>query len=826
MFFALNLPLLGSGLSLRDSIQVGPDTLRSDSAMTSDTLSASGIDTVVTYSAADSIVYLLETKTMSLHSKSEIKYKEMDLAAEVISIDWNLSTLTANGVVDSADTSGKMMRGAPVMKEKGEAYDGKEIGYNFKTRKGRIVVADTKMDEGYYHGDKIKKLGKDVLFVEDGRYTTCEKEDPDYYFYSPKMKVTMQDKVIAEPIYMYIEGVPVFWFPVAVFPNKGGRRSGIIPPAIAEDATHGRLLRRLGYYWAMNDYMDLTATTDLYTKGSWALFSNYSYHLRDNFSGGLSGEYRNMLEGESNDPSRKKVTSYNLRITHRQEIDPTSRFDVNFTFASNNSYRNTIDIAQALNQEINSNATISKSWEGTPNSISLNLSRRQNLLSGNVNEILPSVSFNHSQSYPFRSSKRKSFSGDLSWYEMIGINYNSNFSNYRSKTKQSVAGVRQTIAGIDTLGAVDSYRTDHNYRLTQGVSLNISPKLGYFTISPSFNYSDERNFIQNSIPDTADGVLVSRKEEQWLRRGILSTGVSISTKLYGILQPQFLGIEALRHTLFPSLSVSYSKEIVGDPGKPKQMVANFGLGNNFEMKTAPKGESQEVEKIQLLNLSTGISYNFSADSLNFSPFSLNYRTSIGSMLDVGGTAGFDLYKLEQVRPGVYNKVNKFLIAEEGRLARMTNFSVSLSTSLSGERLKGSGSSQDTAAPVAVTGSYRGLTRSLEDPDFSIPWNLSLWWDYSENKVPPGHDRSSSIRGNLDFNLTKNWKFAVSGGYDIVNREVVVPQITVSRDLHCWSLNFAWVPVGLYRYYSFELRLKAPQLQDIKITKSGSASGIY
>ncbi|MBI5476703.1 MAG: LPS-assembly protein LptD [Ignavibacteriales bacterium] len=811
-----------------DTLTQSINSIKTDSSAASgDSSSSSGIDTLVIYSASDSIVYALETKTMSLFSKSEIKYQEMDLTSEVININWDNSTLNAYGVIDTADTSGKSLRGTPVMKDRGEAYEGKQLGYNFKTKRGRIVVADTKMDEGFYHGENIKKMGKDVLFVADGRYTTCDKKDPDYYFYSPKMKVTMQDKVFAEPIYMYISDVPVFWFPVAVFPNKGGRRSGIIPPAIAEDAKHGRLLKRLGYYWAMNDYMDLTATSDLYTKGSWALQSNFQYSLRDQFRGGLSGEYRKMLEGESSDPSAIKATSYNFNIFHNQQIDPTSRFDVNFTFASNNSYRNTINLNQALNQAIVSNATISKSWEGTPNSVSMNISRRQDLINGNISETMPSVGFNHSQSYPFRSSKKKSSGGtDLSWYEMVGVSYRSNFSINRAKTQQTVSGIYRSMNGIDTLTNVKDYRLNRSYNLSQGTSINISPKLGYFTISPYMSYSDDRTFVNNSIPDSSNGVLISRTEKQWSRRGVLSTGVSMGTKLYGIVQPQLAGIAAIRHTMTPSLSFSYSKEIVSDISRPKQMTANFNLGNNFEMKTTSADEEKEGEKIQLLNVGTGISYDFSADSLNFSPFSLNYRTSIGTLLDVGGQAGFDLYKLEQVSPGRYNRVNKFLISEEGRLARMTNFSISLSTSLSGERIKGLTSSKDSSAPPPPVNSYNGMRREMEDPDFSIPWNLSMSWDYAESKIPPGHNRSSNIRGNLDFNLTKNWKFAVSGGYDIVNKEIVVPSINISRDLHCWLLNFSWVPVGTYRYYAFEIRLKSPQLQDIKITKSGSASGIY
>ncbi|MBI4811349.1 MAG: LPS-assembly protein LptD [Ignavibacteriales bacterium] len=828
--YFIPLLLFGQETKIKDSTSLPLDTVVVDSSeITRDTTSSvSGVDTVVIYSSADSIVYSIETKTMSLYSEGNIKYQAMELEAGRIDINWDTSTLTAFGIQDTSDTTQKRELGLPVMKDRGEVYDGKELGYNFKTKRGRILIADTKMDEGFYHGERLKKIGKDVLFVADGRYTTCDKAEPHYYFYSPKMKVTLQEKVIAEPIYMYIADVPVFWFPVAVFPSKGGRRSGIIAPAIAEDAAHGRLLRHIGYYWAINDYMDWSIKTDLYTKGSWALFSNYQYNLRYYFSGGLSGEYRKMLEGESSDPNRKKNISYNVHISHHQEINPTMRADVNFTFASNNSYRNTNNINQALNQDITSNATISKSWEGTPNSVNINVSRRQNLINGNITETLPSLNFNHSQSYPFRSSKKKSADpSDLSWYELIGVSYHTNFSNNRAKTKKSINGILTNINGVDTLTTVEDYRFDRNYRLTQGVSMSIAPKLGYFTISPSMNYNDQRSFSDNDIPDSSNGHLITRKDRLWSRSGTFSSGVSASTKVYGIVQPGFLGVEALRHTVSPSLSFMYSKQVIGENLPPKQMVMSFNVGNNFEMKTTPEEDGKEGKKIQLLNLSTGISYNFAADSLNFSPFSLNYRTSIGNILDIGGSTGFDLYKLEQVSPGYFNKVNKFLLIEEGRLARMTNFSVSLSTSLSGEKQGTSRDepSSDTLQRQLPKSAYRNLLEE-EEPDFSIPWRLSLSWDYSENKVPPSRSRTSNLRGNLEFNLTANWKFSVSGGYDIMNREVVVPQINISRDLHCWMMDFTWRPMGAYRFYSFEIRLKAPQLQDIKVTKTGSASGIY
>ena len=816
----------GSGRT--DSLSRGTDTLKTDSTrIQKDTTRVSGIDTVVVYSSTDSIIYSMKTKTMSLFSNGDIKYQKMELQAERIDIDWDTSIMNAFGVTDTSDSTGKRMKGLPVMKDGGETYNGKELGYNFKTKQGRITVADTKMDEGYYHGDRLKKVAPDVLFVADGRYTTCDNPDPDYYFFSPTMKVMVQDKIVAEPIYMYISEVPVFWFPVAVLPNKGGRRSGILTPSIAENSTYGRLLHNLGYYWAMNDYMGLSVLTDIYTKGSWGLSSNFQYRYQDFLSGGISGEYHKLIQGESSDAGKTKTTSYAVRINHNQEIDPTARLNVNFTFASNNSYRNTMNLDQALNQEISSNATFSKSWEDNPNSITVNIQRQQNLITGNVNEVLPSFGFSHSNSYPLRS-RNKMLSTDLRWYENIGFNYGLNFSNARSKTKKEIGGIIQTIDGYDSVTTVEAYRFDRTYSLHQHASLNIAPKLGYVTISPSLSYSDARTYIDDNIPDSSVGLLIRTHDRVWGRTGTISTGVNMSTKLYGIVQPGILGVSALRHTVTPNLSFTYSKQVIGANLPPKQMVMNFNVGNNFEMKTKPAEEGKEDTKTQLMNIGAGISYNFSADSLRFSDINVNYRTGIANIVDIGGGAAFDLYKLKQNASGGYTKVNKFLINEQGRLARMKNFSLSLSTRLSGKK-KHSGNSTvstDTTTRKQSMLTNQGFYRTDEEPDFSIPWNIALTWNFYENKEPGSRSRSSNLRGNLDFNLTENWKFSVSGGYDLVSKKVAVPQIAITRDLHCWLMNFSWVPFGNYRSYRFEIRLKASQLEDIKVTKSGSSTGIY
>ena len=838
MYMWLMILLVALPLSSFAQIPGGEDSLHASSpavpldsaAARKDSLTAAGgVDTVVTYSCSDSILYSLPTKTMSLFSKGQVGEKDMELRADHIDINWNTSILSAYGIPDTSDSTKKKLTGTPIMKDGKEEYHGRELSYDFQTKKGKINVGETEVDRGFYHGEDIKKVDQDILFIADGRYTTCNKPDPDYYFYSPKMKVTLQDKVVAEPVYLAVADVPVFWLPFAVFPNRAGRRSGIIAPAYGEDGQRGKFLSHLGYYWALSDYMDLGAKTDLYSKGGWAAFSTYRYALQYYFSGSIDGEYRKLHTGESTDPARTEVESYRLSLLHNQILDPTARLDVNFTFASQNSYRNTIDLTQALEQSITSNATLSKTWEGSPNSISFNISRVQNLIDGSISQTLPSISFNHAQSYPFRSGKKSAGAEDLAWYEMIGMSYNAQVSNTLAKIDRKIDSIKVHAGGKDTLRLVEDFERDHNQSVNQNISFNIAPKLGRFTISPSVSYSDQRSFANNDVPqrNSADSSLITRNVQASQRNGFFATGVAASTKFYGMFQPGMLGIAALRHTVSPSLSFTYSKQIIGENLPRKQMTLGLNVGNLFEMKTISDEEGKEGKKIQLLNFDGNISYDFAADSLNFSPIGVSYRTGIGDALNISGGAGFDLYKLEQIGPDQYVRVNKFLIREEGRLARLTNFNINFSTSLSGERKKSSQQNvqQDTSAELQQKSGSYGIYRE-EEPDFSIPWRLSLSLDYAENKIPPSPSRSSNLGASLEFNLTQNWKFSARSGYDLVNREIVLPDIRISRDLHCWAMDFSWVPTGTYRHYKLEIHVKEPQLKDIKVTKQGSSSGIY
>jgi len=862
----LALILLGTGPGPAQILpSTRSDTLRIPATAVQDTTqpgkpSASGVDTVVTYSAGDSIVYSMRTRFMNLYGKSDLKYRTIGLKAERVNVNWNTATLSAEGVKDSTDSTGTKTVGPPVLIDGGETYNGSRIGYNFRSQRGKIIVGDTEIEQGYYHGEAIKKIEKDVLYVAGGRYTTCDAEHPHYYFYSPKMKVVLRDHIVAEPVYFYIADVPVFALPFGVFPNKSGRRSGIIAPAYGEDARRGRFLSHFGYYWAISDYMDLATTFDWYTRGGWLNRSLYRYALRYNFTGSVSANVTSLHTGESSDPGRTQQRDYNIQINHNQQIDPTTRADVNFTFVSGTYYRNvSSNLDEILRQNVVSNATLSKTWGESNRSLTVNIYRDQNLTTKDVEERLPTISFSQGQFFPFRrsSASRGLLAGtttEYRWYEMIGISYNGEAQYNRSKHFETVRSrVNPQQDSLKIENRIERAGVNHQFSITA------SPKAGYFTVAPFVSYN-EKWYGKRIERDTSG----EREASGFRAVRTFSTGLSASTRFFGVFQPQIFGITGIRHTVTPTLSFSYQpdfadprygyygsyvdkggrkvvynkyeREIYGGAPRGRQENLSLSVGNLFEMKYLSSDTSQQEKKTQLMNIGASISYNLAADSLRLSPLSLSYRTDIGNILNISASTTHDFYVFE---PAAGTRVNKFVWSKKQYLPDLTSVSFTLSTSLSGQKKESTpGSSVPDSArreqeqasgqigQPAQMRTYSGLFEE-ETPDFSIPWNLTLGYSFTQSQSDPRQKiRSSSLNASLSFNLTDKWRFSGSGSYDFIRKEFAAPSVSIYRDLHCWEMNVTWFPIGFYRGYRLELRVKAPQLQDLKITKQGSERGTY
>ncbi|MBT8380816.1 MAG: LPS-assembly protein LptD, partial [Ignavibacteria bacterium] len=521
---------------------------------------------------------------------------------------------------------------------------------------------------------------------------------------------------------------------------------------------------------------------------------------------------------------------WRLKWFHNQSFTPTLKLDVNLEFASQNFLQTgTTNFNDILRNEIISNATLSKTWEESGNSASINYNRRQVIQTNDIYEILPSVLFRKAQSYPFRSSVSEQ---DRSWYELFGYSYTGQFQNRRNK----VDGDLDVRAGIQ-----------HN------LNADMSPKIGYFSFSPRVRYTSKwynkqvEKFVLPSSTGTDSLVTNDIKKIDFVRT--FDVGMSTSTKFYGMFNINSLGLEAMRHTVTPSLSYSYrpdfsdpkwgyfgeyttldgntvkynkyEREVYGGATSGEQQNLNFSVGNNFELKTLldPTDTTSKANKIQLLNLTLGIGYNFAADSLNFTDLNLSYRTQVSDIFDLSGSSRFTLY---DYAPEI-SRINKFLIDEGKGLLRLTNLNFSVTTRLSGEKFA---SAEDEKQPIDEFGLieeqnqsvYQGIYNQSE-PDFTIPWQLSLTYNFNMNRqIPENEQIFSNLSGSISFSITKNWKFDITGSYDFDRDEFVAPQVRVSRDLHCWIMNFTWNPIGTYTGFRFEIRVKAPQLQDLKLTK--------
>jgi len=353
----------------------------------------STVDTIIYASSRDSLVLKVNEKKMNLYGKSEIKFKSTDLKSAVIYVDFNTYSLKARGI-ESDSIQGEII-GRPVLIEGSDSYTGSKIDYNFKTTRGMITAARTSEEESYFAGEKIHKVNNNTYFIANGIYTTCKHNPPHYYFYSPKMKMVQNEQVVARWVWLYVGGVP---FPVplpfAVFPIRSGRRSGIMMPTIGNSASLGQYLSRFGYFWAINDYMDVNLTADYYTRGSFRLSSRFRYVKRYDYNGSIQLGYKLLKTGESTDPDRTESKNWQIRWRHTQKINPTTRLDVNIDFASSN-YLNltSINPNQVLRKQIVSNATLFKTWEKSGNSLAISYSRRQVLKTNNINEVIPSIRF-------------------------------------------------------------------------------------------------------------------------------------------------------------------------------------------------------------------------------------------------------------------------------------------------------------------------------------------------------------------------------------------------------------------------------------------------
>ena len=783
-----------------------------------------GIKSKVTYSAR-TIESNKKEGIIHLIGDAEVKYEKIQITAGKIHINWDESFMLAEVLEDTSSTDSTQNRktGFPVFSDGNEKMVGESMVYNFKSDKGRIVRGRTEIQKGQYFGKVIKRTEGDVFFVKGGRYSSCENEEPHYSFRGDKMKVIMNDKILAKPVTLWLGKIPLAVFPFAMFPTEeSGRQSGVILPQYGSSAQEGRYLRGMGYYWATNDYLDFQTTMDFYERTGILLRGKTNYALRYKFSGSLGGSFTHK-----NFPNGQRQRRWNLNVNHRQTINEKSSLSINGSFVNDNSFYKDFsnNRSERLNRQITSNATYNTRWGNDKNSLTINLKQVKDVESGSETLTLPQFNFSRSRTalLPFEADERDK-EKQPRWFNEIYYTYTASGSN---------------IIKDDTTGspAPDIRTAAHGFRFSHAPGQKLLNVIG---VSQSLSYNedwfDNRKTYQpvdttNNFPAT--------KENGFFRRYKYSYSANAGTKLFGTVYPRIFGVKAIRHTMSPQISFSFQPDFsdkyfetridtngverkldkfTGSPSS-KQMSMGFSLGNLFQMKS---GKTDREKVTTLFSFNMNSSYNFVADSLKIRDMTSAFSATPTKTLNLSANFTHTFYRFDEI---LNRRIDDFI------KPRLTAMRIGASWSLGGKSTSGAASpAKQTPIVGAGNPTASGQYKDSFAPEsaFSaknIPWQAKLRFTYNVTRFNPNSTQKTAQANleNVEVKLTKNWRIGYRLSYDLVKTEIIDQRLSLYRNLHCWEARFDWTPSGNRSGFYFIINVKAPHLKQLKYEYRGAES---
>ena len=672
-----------------------------------------GIDSPVEYSADDSLTYSAASGLAHLYGNSSVKYQNMDLASEQIYMSLDSNLVHATGKMD---TTTHKLTGTPVFKMGSSEYESDTMAFNFKTKKGLISNVYTQQDEGFLTSELSKRGADGEMFLQHGRYTTCDDPHPDFYLAMSRAKVRPGKDVVFGPTYLVVADVPLpFAIPYGFFPFTKNYSSGFIMPTYGDETDRGFYLRDGGYYFAISDKMDLKLLGEIYTKGSWAVSAASNYRKRYRYSGSFLVNYQNTLRGEKNMPDFSKTTSFKVQWSHRQDqkANPYSSLTASVNFATTSFERNNLNSMynpQAMTQSIR---TSSVGWQTSFSSIGMSLTStfnlNQNMRDSMIALTLPDLTITIAPFYPF---KKKKAAGDPKWYEKISIAYNGQIKNEINTKEEKILH--------------SSLSKDWVNGMSHTIPIKASFTLfNYVTVTPQFNFADKTLFRKvNKSWDEASQKEVADTVSGFYNLYNWNLGVNMSTKLYGFWIPnrKIFGekVQAIRHVITPTVGFTYAPDFSTDrygyystyqktdadgkvslvryspyqggafspPGPGKTGVVTFDLSNNVEMKLKSEDDSTGFKKVSLIDeLRAGISYNFAADVRPLSDLSTSLRLKLSKSYTLNLSAIFASYVYEADSVGATPRVSEHQTYwAKGKFGRFQGMSQNLSYTLNNEKV--------------------------------------------------------------------------------------------------------------------------------------------
>jgi hypothetical protein len=656
------------------------------------------------------------------------------------------------------------------------------------------------------------------------------------------------DKVVAKPVILYFGEVPVAALPYGLFPSRRGRHSGIIIPTYGESGGQGRFIRHLGYYWATNDYSDIQGTMDYYEESGFLFHATGRYNWRYRLSGTLVGSYSHRHFGGT------KQRRWELRWGHNQDINPDTRLRIDANIISDGSYYQdySFNLNEQLAQTLRSDATLSHTFGASGMSMTANVHHEQNLRSDEITQNIPRMTFRMGNKKIIPVPKKDpddTTEVELRWYHDLNYSYSNEYIHKRVLDEQVLSDGSTPLV------------QDRRSAMKHNVGLSSYPKIfKWFSLSPSITYRED--WFDESI-DYSDNP-AGRKDIGFAARRTFSTGLGLSSKLYGYWVNPFPGVEAIRHTMTPSVSFRYQPDfsdpfwdyyeevteedgtkttkdrfagsLYGGTSRGRQMSLNFSVNNLYQMKY---GSEEEKQKRDLFTLNFSSSYNFALDSLRFSPFTSSFRASPISQnqaagplksLSVDVTTRHSFYKYGP--NGRYDEY--YFDPGSGKILRLTSFDTSVNTRLSlgtlfqsPEKIEKDETEIEADFGVATEETELDTTLELSEPETGpqrwfmgqVPWDLNLSFHYTTSRSNPNDPTETFwMNASVDASITRNWQISYNTRIDLVENKVISAGLNIYRDMHCWEAHFTWNPLGIAKGYYVKINLKSPQLQDIKVEK--------
>jgi len=738
-----------------------------------------GADTV-DYRATQ-IRFVPDSNRVDLETSGQLHYGAIVLDAGRISYWTDRKNLLARALVEP-DSAGQLQQ-RPRLADAQQVITGEQLTYNIDTRRGRIRGSSTEFEGAYYHGGDFRKYTDSVFFVDHGTYTTCNLAKPHFHFASRDMEIIRNDKVIARPVVMKIGELPVAILPYYVFPIKRGRHSGFLPLRIGNFQRGERFIGNVGYYWAASDYYDLESALDYNEATGVLLHGRVNYAWRYHFTGNLSGSYTRETHYASTGVSR--LTRWNLTGAHQQTISPTASLAGNADFVSDKSYYQnySYDPADTRRRTLRSQLNFNKRWRGA--SVTAYVENTENLDTDSRTRRLPQIDFSLFQKRPFAPDSGQA----ARWYHNAYVSLSSRLSHFES---------RNPTVG-DTTGQFDEKRY---LTIDHAAGINFPQHVvKYISVTPNVSLGETWYYIFNTRLARDADVMVNEPA----RRMSGSMGVSVSTNLYGFLNPHLWGLSTIRHTMTPRLSYTFTPAVTrhdelrnftgtGGGSSRRSQGISVSLSNVLDAKLS-SGETER--KVSLLNFGLSTRYDFERDARRWSTLSGNVRTNLARRLDLSADATWDLYNAQTLKLQWANP-------------RLLNFSVSAAMSLRG--------TMSALTSVTALGEET-RSRDTSQAGGKLPFNASFSYRYDETRGLTSTSRTNWIGWRFDFSPTTNWSVQYQSTYDLAQHRVTDERFEFHRDLHCWQAVFYWVPGGGRQGYYFRISVKA--IPDIKIERSES-----